>query len=103
MNPDPEKLAADRRLMIQRQLVQRGISSRRVLEAMEAVPRELFMGEGWREEAYADRAAPIACGQTISQPYIVALMTEALNLTGDESVLEIGTGSGYQAAILSRL
>jgi protein-L-isoaspartate(D-aspartate) O-methyltransferase len=94
---------AARREMIENQLVRRGITSARVLDAMAAVPRELFMGEGWREEAYTDRAAPIDCGQTISQPYIVALMTEALNLRGDESVLEIGTGSGYQAAILSRL
>jgi protein-L-isoaspartate(D-aspartate) O-methyltransferase len=99
--PDPN--AASRREMIQRQLVSRGITSRRVLDAMEIVPRELFMAPGWREEAYSDRAAPIDCGQTISQPYIVALMTQALNLTGDENVLEIGTGSGYQTAILSQL
>ena len=89
--------------MIDKQLVRRGISSPRVLEAMENVPRELFMAASWRDEAYADRAAPIDCGQTISQPYIVALMTEALNLTGEEKVLEIGTGSGYQTAVLSRL
>lgn len=92
-----------RQQMIQKQLVSRGISSPRVLEAMQAIPRESFMPPAWQEEAYADRAAPIDCGQTISQPYIVALMTEALNLTGEEKVLEIGTGSGYQTAILSRL
>jgi protein-L-isoaspartate(D-aspartate) O-methyltransferase len=97
------KLAAARREMIHRDLMQRGISSPRVLQAMEAVPRDIFMSEGWRDEAYADHAAPIDCGQTISQPYMVALMTEALNLTGDEKVLEIGTGSGYQTALLSRL
>jgi protein-L-isoaspartate(D-aspartate) O-methyltransferase len=89
--------------MVQIQLAARGITSKRVLAAMESVPREVFMAEGWQDEAYADRAAPIDCGQTISQPYIVALMTEALNLSGDELVLEIGTGSGYQTAILSRL
>ncbi len=91
------------RRMVEKQLVARGISSPRVLEAMQTVPREMFMADTWRDEAYADCAAPIDCGQTISQPYIVALMTEALHLDGSEKVLEIGTGSGYQAAILSRL
>ena len=70
---------------------------------MESVPRERFMPPAWQEQAYADYAAPIACGQTISQPYMVALMTEALNLSGEERVLEVGAGSGYQTAILSRL
>jgi protein-L-isoaspartate(D-aspartate) O-methyltransferase len=103
MTASPDELAAARRDMIEKQLQRRGISSPRVLEVMESIPRELFMSEGWKAEAYADHAAPIDCGQTISQPYIVALMTEALQLTGNEKVLEIGTGSGYQTAILSRL
>jgi protein-L-isoaspartate(D-aspartate) O-methyltransferase len=100
-NNDP--YADDRRRMVEHQLVRRGITSSRVLKVMDSIPRELFMEPAFRSEAYADHAAPIACGQTISQPYIVALMTEALDLTGDERVLEVGTGSGYQAAILSRL
>jgi protein-L-isoaspartate(D-aspartate) O-methyltransferase len=103
MSSPAEIAAAARRAMIDKQLVRRGISSPRVLEAMENVPRELFMTAECQDEAYADRAAPIDCGQTISQPYIVALMTEALDLTGEEKVLEIGTGSGYQTAVLSRL
>jgi protein-L-isoaspartate(D-aspartate) O-methyltransferase len=101
--PHEHENAAQRRRMIETQLLARGISSPRVLEAMQNVPREAFMPAAWREEAYADRAAPIDCGQTISQPYMVALMTEALHLTGEERVLEIGTGSGYQTAVLSQL
>jgi protein-L-isoaspartate(D-aspartate) O-methyltransferase len=89
--------------MIRRQLRGRGIKDRRVLEAMEKVPRERFVLDECRDLAYSDRALAIHCGQTISQPYIVALMTEALELTGTEDVLEIGTGSGYQAAILAEL
>lgn len=85
------------------QLRERGIRDDRVLAAMEAVPREQFVPAEYRDAACDDHALPIAAGQTISQPYMVALMTEALALSGDESVLEIGTGSGYQAAILSRL
>ncbi len=84
-------------------LADRGICSPRVLNAMARVRRERFVPEGARHLAYADRALPIACDQTISQPYIVALMTEALQLSGDERVLEIGTGSGYQAAVLAEL
>jgi len=80
-----------------------GICDARVLAAMEAVPREVFVPAEVRHAAYEDRALPIEEGQTISQPYMVALMTEQLALIGDETVLEIGTGSGYQAAILSRL
>jgi protein-L-isoaspartate(D-aspartate) O-methyltransferase len=91
----------------QRQLIDhlrgRGIRDERVLAAMEAVPRERFVPREYRHAAFDDHAIPIAAGQTISQPYMVALMTEALELDGTESVLEIGTGSGYQAAILSRL
>lgn len=89
--------------MLRRQLSGRGIKAERVLAAMGKVPREKFISPQWRDEAYADRALSINCGQTISQPYIVALMTEALELTGTEKVLEIGTGSGYQTAILAEL
>jgi protein-L-isoaspartate(D-aspartate) O-methyltransferase len=85
------------------QLRERGIRDERVLAAMEAVPRDRFVPAEYRHAAFDDHALPIAAGQTISQPYMVALMTEALVLTGTETVLEIGTGSGYQAAILSRL
>src|SRR5262245_23669484 len=86
-----------------RQLGERGIRASRVLAAMDRVPRERFLGEEVVHLAYADRAVPIDCGQTISQPYIVALMTESLQLTGAEHVLEVGTGSGYQTAILAEL
>lgn len=86
-----------------RQLPERGIRSTRVLVAMDRVRRERFVPEGVRHLAYADRALPIGCSQTISQPYIVALMTEALQLSGVERVLEIGTGSGYQTALLAEL
>jgi protein-L-isoaspartate(D-aspartate) O-methyltransferase len=96
-------LTLARQNMIRDQLKRRGIHDRRVLAAMQEVPRESFLSERLAEQAYADRALPIACSQTISQPYIVALMTQALHLTGNERVLEIGTGSGYQTAILSRL
>lgn len=92
-----------RQAMVRDQLRRRGIHDRRVLEAMAAVPREAFVLPELADQAYADRALPIECGQTISQPYIVALMTEALDLAGPERVLEIGTGSGYQTAILCRL
>jgi protein-L-isoaspartate(D-aspartate) O-methyltransferase len=84
-------------------LLERGIRDARVLRAMGRVPRELFVHADIRHLAYDDRALPIDSGQTISQPYIVALMSEALELSGVETVLEIGTGSGYQAAILSQL
>ena len=84
-------------------LEERGIKDRRVLEAIASIDRAEFLEEDWAAQAWEDRALPIASGQTISQPYIVALMTEALELTGEETVLEIGTGSGYQAAILARL
>ncbi len=84
-------------------LRRRGIGDAAVLRAMDEVPREYFVEGGFLEAAYADRALPIACGQTISQPYVVAYMTEQLALGPQHRVLEIGTGSGYQAAILSRL
>jgi protein-L-isoaspartate(D-aspartate) O-methyltransferase len=92
-----------REQMLRRQLRRRGIHDRGVLDAMGRVPRERFVAEPVQVLAYADRALPISCGQTISQPYIVALMTQALELTGREKVLEVGTGSGYQAAILAEL
>ena len=93
--------AAERRAMIDTQIRKRGVSSARVLEAMAAVPRHEFVPQKFRDDAYADKPLPIGEGQTISQPYMVAAMTEALELTGSERVLEIGTGSGYQAAVLS--
>jgi len=80
-----------------------GISDQAVLRALEEVPRDRFVPKHLQDRAYADHALPIACGQTISQPYVVAYMTEALELRPHHRVLEIGTGSGYQAAILSRL
>lgn len=89
--------------MVREQIQSRGVSERRVLEAMAKAPRHLFVEDALQGQAYTDFALPIGEGQTISQPYIVALMTEALGLQGRERVLEIGTGSGYQAAILSGL
>ena len=96
-------LQRDKQIMLRQHLKARGISDLRLLDAMARIPRERFIDESLRGEAYADRALGIACGQTISQPYIVALMTQALDLQGDEHVLEIGTGSGYQTAILAEL
>jgi protein-L-isoaspartate(D-aspartate) O-methyltransferase len=84
-------------------LRRRGISDPAVLRAMDEVPREHFVENVFVESAYADQALPIACGQTISQPYVVAYMTEQLGVQGGHRVLEVGTGSGYQAAVLSRL
>lgn len=89
--------------MVERQLRRRGISDERVLGAMLDVPREDFLGEDQRRRAYADSALPIGSGQTISQPWIVAAICQAMELSGDERVLEIGTGSGYSAAVLARL
>jgi len=93
----------ERQAMVEDQLRRRGISDPRVLEAMGKVPRHLFVPEGYQDSAYDDRPLPIGEGQTISQPYMVAIMTESLELKGRERVLEIGTGSGYQAAILAEL
>ena len=84
-------------------LRRRGIGDQAVLRAMDEVPRERFVEPGFAESAYADQALPISCGQTISQPFVVAYMTEALGLRPHHRVLEVGTGSGYQAAVLSRL
>ena len=95
-NP-PEKM------MFQLTLRRRGISDQAVLRAMEEIPRDIFVQAADRADAYRDSALGIACGQTISQPYVVAYMTEQLQVQKDHRVLEIGTGSGYQAAILSRL
>jgi protein-L-isoaspartate(D-aspartate) O-methyltransferase len=89
--------------MVDRYIAHRGVRSALVLAAMRSVPRERFLPEDLREFAYEDAPLPIAEGQTISQPYIVAMMTEALELAGGEKVLEIGTGSGYAAAVLSRI
>jgi protein-L-isoaspartate(D-aspartate) O-methyltransferase len=89
--------------MVETQLVARGIHDPRVLEAMRKIPRHLFVDEALRDQSYNDHPLPIGEKQTISQPFIVALMTESLHLEGNEKVLEIGTGSGYQAAILAEL
>jgi len=94
---------AQRKRMVDAQLIPRGIRDPLVLEAMGKVAREEFVPKNLRERAYSDNALPIAENQTISQPYIVALMTQALELKGGEKVLEIGTGSGYQAAVLAEI
>jgi protein-L-isoaspartate(D-aspartate) O-methyltransferase len=93
----------ERKRMVDDQLIWRGIHDQRVLDAMRSVPRHCFVPEEHLDMAYQDCPLPIGSGQTISQPYIVALMSEALALKGGEKVLEIGTGSGYQAAILAKL
>jgi protein-L-isoaspartate(D-aspartate) O-methyltransferase len=89
--------------MVEEQLRSRGIEDERVLDAMERVPRELFVPGELRDRAYADVALPLTGGQTISQPYMVAKICEALSLRGAERVLDVGTGSGYQAAVLAEL
>ena len=93
----------ERTRMVDEQLVRRGITDERVLAAMRKVPRHLFVEEALRDRAYGDHALPIGEEQTISQPYIVALMSSLLELTGREKVLEVGTGSGYQAAVLGEI
>lgn len=100
---DPLRLKRSRENMVSSQIKTRGISDKNVLSAMSEVPRHLFVPKGLIPHAYSDRPLPIGQGQTISQPYIIALMTESLNLKGNERVLEIGTGSGYQAAILAKI
>jgi protein-L-isoaspartate(D-aspartate) O-methyltransferase len=100
--PD-DKLTRARRVMVERDLGGRGIKDPKVLDAMRLVPRHLFVPAAQVGAAYEDRPLPIGAGQTISQPYIVALMSELLELKESEKLLEIGTGSGYQAAVLSRL
>jgi len=100
----PEEDLTEARLrMVDEQLRARDIVDERVLAAMERVPRELFVPQGERHRAYADAALPIGHGQTISQPYMVAKIAEALDLSGGERVLDVGTGSGYQAAVLAEL
>ncbi len=89
--------------MVDNQIISRGVKDTRVIEAMKKVPRHLFVPGELREDAYEDRPLPIGEGQTISQPYIVAYMTEALDLSKDDKVLEVGTGSGYQAAVLGEI
>jgi protein-L-isoaspartate(D-aspartate) O-methyltransferase len=97
------RLARARERMVDEQLTRRGIADARVLEAMRRIPRHRFVEEGLAHSAYEDHPLPIGEGQTISQPYIVALMTSLLELTGQEKVLEVGTGSGYQTAVLGAL
>jgi protein-L-isoaspartate(D-aspartate) O-methyltransferase len=98
-----DDLAAARERMVREQLEARGVRSQRVLDAFRAVPRELFVAPGQADEAYEDRPLPIGEGQTISQPYVVGVMVEALEPGPDESALEVGAGSGYAAAILAQL
>lgn len=99
----PMDFAAQRQQMVQEQLLARGIRNRAILEAFRAVPRHLFVAEGYEDVAYADTPLPIPAGQTISQPYVVAYMIQILKVRPEHKVLEIGAGSGYAAAILSRL
>ena len=101
--PDDEHFAVLRERMVREQIEARGVTDPRVLEAMRRVPRHLFVPPDYRDLAYSDGPLPIGHGQTISQPFIVAYMTALLRLKGDEKVLEIGTGSGYQAAVLAHL
>jgi protein-L-isoaspartate(D-aspartate) O-methyltransferase len=100
---DDTFLAAERAAMVNDQIARRGVHDPRVLEAMRLTPRHCFIPPEYRHLAYTDGPLPIGSGQTISQPYIVALMSELLQLKGDEKALEVGTGSGYQAAILAHL
>lgn len=95
--------ALKRQQMVQNDIRGRDVKEPQVLSAMDNVPRHLFVPHGYRDRAYEDHPLPIGEGQTISQPYVVALMTEALKLKGDDRVLEIGTGSGYQAAVLAEI
>jgi protein-L-isoaspartate(D-aspartate) O-methyltransferase len=96
-------IEAKRRYMVEKHLRNRGIRDLRVLEAMGRIPRELFVPERFRHVAYSDEPIAIGCGQTISQPYITALMVQVLELKGTEKVLEVGAGSGYHAAVLGAL
>lgn len=98
-----DEFLQDRLLMVKHQIENRGIKERKVLDAMKKIQRHLFVPDDLKNNAYEDRPLPIGWGQTISQPYIVALMTELLNVNKESRVLEIGTGSGYQAAILSEI
>ena len=100
---DRARVRSARSEMVEHQIAARGVTSERVLQAFRDVPREVFVTDASRGEAYVDAPLPIGEGQTISQPYIVAAMVAALDLRGDERVLEVGTGSGYAAAILAKL
>ncbi len=100
---ETDKTAAQREKMVKEQLVSRKIKDKRVLDAMGKIPRHLFVDKSLKGRAYGDHPLPIGEGQTISQPYVVAWMTEALNLKPTDRVLEIGTGSGYQAAVLAEI
>ncbi len=100
---EDKKMTQRREEMVEKQIKARGIDSEKVISAMLEVKRHLFVPKNYREYAYADRPLPIGEGQTISQPYIVAFMTEALNLDKEDKVLEVGTGSGYQAAVLAKI
>lgn len=100
---DEDTFTRQRKRMVEEQIAYRGVKDKRVLEAMESVPRHLFIPEENRSYSYSDQPVPIGYGQTISQPYIVAFMTELLKVGNEEVVLEVGTGSGYQAAILAKL
>ena len=100
---DEQSFFHKRKAMVEQQIKARGISDERVLQAMTKVKRHLFVPKSRREEAYRDTPLPIGYGQTISQPYIVAYMTEILDLNETDRVLEIGTGSGYQAAVLAEI
>jgi protein-L-isoaspartate(D-aspartate) O-methyltransferase len=100
---DTDEFAVQREVMVREQIERRGVRDPRVLDALRAVPRHLFVPSNQRHRAYADGALPINMEQTISQPYIVALMTELMELKGGETVLEVGTGSGYQAAVLAQV
>lgn len=103
VNPALKQYAGQRRKMIEEQLINRGIKDTKVLAAMNSVPRHFFVQESFHHKAYGDHPLPIGGSQTISQPYIVGAMTEALQLQGHERVLEIGTGSGYQTAVLAEI
>ena len=103
MNDESTKFSRWRRDMVENQIIARGINDPLVIQAMSQVPRHLFVSEALVDSAYGDFPLPIGEGQTISQPFIIAEMTQSLSLTGQERVLEIGTGSGYQAAILSHI
>ena len=102
-NSEANRFVPRRRRMVDTQLIPRAITDERVLDAMNTVPREEFVPQSMQDDAYADCALPIDKGQTISQPFTVAFMVQALQLSGQDKVLEIGTGSGYQTAVLSCL
>lgn len=101
--PAADRFQEQRQTMVSRDIKGRGIRDTQVLAAMAKIPRHLLVGERYRNDAYSDHPLPIGEGQTISQPYVVALMTEALKLKSGDRVLEIGTGSGYQAAVLAEI